>query len=90
MLVADWLHDDVFTIEKCLSSEEWARLIDFAEELGFEDSLVSTPQGTVRRTDVRDNQRVMFADSRLAQRFWQRAKCITPFGKRANINSESL
>lgn len=75
---AHWLHDEVFTIENFLSAQECARLIQLCEEMGFEESRVSSPQGSVRRTEVRNNQRVMFADAKLAQQFWQRSSDFLP------------
>ncbi len=69
----NWITDTIFTVEEFLSPEVCEEYIRLSEDIGFEDALVSSPQGQVLRSDVRNNQRVMCRDDELAERLWKRA-----------------
>ena len=43
-----WLNDYVFTVDEFFSSEECRKYIEIAEDIGFEEALVTTPTGSVR------------------------------------------
>lgn len=73
-----WLCDSVFVVEGFLSPQECEKYIRISEDIGFEEALVSSPEGHVLRADVRDNQRVMFENRELAASLWERAQDFVP------------
>lgn len=78
MLEENWLNDYVFTVEDFLTSEECNRYIRISEDFGYEDALVSSPRGHVLRSDVRNNERVMFESEEIAEWLWTRACELVP------------
>ncbi|WP_425396720.1 prolyl hydroxylase family protein [Aeoliella sp.] len=74
----NWLNDYVFTVEDFLTPEECARYIQMSEDYGYEDALVSSPQGQVLRKDVRNNERVIFESDQIAEWLWERAQEFVP------------
>lgn len=78
MAEENWLNDYVFTVENFLTPEQCDQFIRISEDIGYEDALVSSPQGQVLRKDVRNNQRVMFENDEIAQRLWDQAQEIVP------------
>jgi predicted 2-oxoglutarate/Fe(II)-dependent dioxygenase YbiX len=74
----NWLTESVFTVEDFLTPQECDDYIRISEDFGFEDALVSSPQGQVLRTDVRNNQRVMFQNEEIAEWLWERARDFVP------------
>ena len=87
-----WLCDSVFVVEGFLSPQECDKYIRISEDIGYEDALVSSPQGQVLRKDVRNNERVMFEDPDLADWLWERAQDFVPteFDGRAAIGVNEL
>ena len=73
-----WLCESVFVVEGFLSPEECEKYIGISEDMGFEDALVSTPQGQVVRKDVRNNERVLCEDHQTAEWLWERARDFVP------------
>ena len=73
-----WLNDYVFTVEEFLTSEECDKYIRISEDFGYEDALVSSPQGQVLRKDVRNNERVIFRSDEIAAWLWDRASEFVP------------
>lgn len=73
-----WLNDYVFTVDHFLSESECDKYIRISEEIGYEEALVTSPSGHVRRTDIRNNQRVMFQNREIADQLWQRASEFVP------------
>lgn len=73
-----WLCDSVFVVDDFLTPEECEEYIALSEDLGYEDALVSSPQGLVLRKDVRNNERVMFEGPDIAARLWRRAQDFVP------------
>lgn len=78
MFEPDWLTDEVFIVEDLLSPDECEEYIELSESLGYEDALVTSPVGQVLRTDIRNNQRVIYDDLELAKEFWQRIEDLVP------------
>ncbi len=78
MCESDWLTDEIFVIEDFLAPEECRRYIEWSETTGYEDALVSSPRGQVLRTDVRNNQRVIFDSPELAAELWERVEDFMP------------
>ena len=62
----------VFTVDGVLSADECAGVIDRIESLGPTVAPITTAVGPVMRTDVRNNTRVMFDDTALAQILFER------------------
>lgn len=73
-----WLTDCVFIVEEFFTSDECRQYIQISEDIGYEDALVSSPQGQVLRQDVRNNQRVMFQNEEIAEFLWERAAEFVP------------
>jgi predicted 2-oxoglutarate/Fe(II)-dependent dioxygenase YbiX len=77
----DWLTDEVFVVEDLLSPQECEEYIELSESLGYEEALVTSPYGQILRTDIRNNQRVIYDDQELADEFWQRIEDLVPTKK---------
>jgi len=78
MAEENWLNDYVVTVDEFLSPQECDKYIRISEEFGYEDSLVTSPQGQVLRKDIRNNQRVMFENEEIAEWLWDRAREYVP------------
>lgn len=74
----NWLNDYVFTVDEFLTPQECEKYIRISEDLGYEDALVSSPQGQVLRKDVRNNERVLFVNQETANELWDRARDFIP------------
>lgn len=74
----DWLTDEVFGVADFLSPAECAKYIELSESFGYEEALVTSPSGQVLRSDVRNNQRVVFDDPELAEELWHRIEDFVP------------
>ncbi len=61
-----------------LSAEECSELIERIESLSPETAPINTSGGQVVRTDVRNNERVMFDDEALAARLLEKARGHVP------------
>ena len=72
------LAQDLFTVAGVLSAEECAGLIDRGETLGFDRASVRTSSGPQMRSDIRNNDRVVFSDPALAGSLWQRIQPFVP------------
>jgi predicted 2-oxoglutarate/Fe(II)-dependent dioxygenase YbiX len=71
----DWLDHTgplVQTIADVLSPAECSRLIERIEALGPTTAPITTARGPVMRTDIRNNERVMFDDPDLARELFTR------------------
>ena len=68
----------IFTVSDFFSPSECEELIARTEHNGFEDAPITTPYGFKMRKDVRNNARVMFDDTQLADQLWQRARPFLP------------
>jgi hypothetical protein len=78
MLEPDWLTEDIFIVTGLLSPEECAALIERAEEIGFEEATLTSPEGPVRVEAVRDNDRVIVDDEALAAELWELLEEVVP------------
>lgn len=74
----NWLTDCVFTVDRFFTPDECDKYIQISEDFGFEDALISTQRGQVLRTNVRNNQRVMFKNDEIAEFLWERASEFVP------------
>lgn len=69
----------VWTVESFFSMEECAALIDRFERIGFGEAPISAGGGGFeRRPEIRNNERVMFDDTALAQRLFERMSGEVP------------
>jgi len=73
-----WLNEYVFTVTDFLTAKECEQYIHLSEEIGYEEATVNSPEGTVLRTDVRNNRRVMFKNEQIADLLWERAIDFAP------------
>lgn len=74
----DWLTEEVFVVSDFLTPAECAEYIEMSESYGFEDALVTSPTGQVRRSDIRNNERVIFDDPEMAVKLWRRIEDVVP------------
>jgi hypothetical protein len=70
--------DDLFVIHDFLSPEECESYIALSESVGFGDAPINSFDGPVVRKDIRNNDRVMIDDPRLAAHIWERLKPFVP------------
>jgi hypothetical protein len=92
MLEVNWLNDYVFTVDKFLTSSECDTYIRISEDFGYEDALLTSPQGQVLRQDIRNNGRVIFQNDEMAEWLWNRAREVVPheFDGRAAMGVNEL
>jgi hypothetical protein len=70
--------DDLFVIRNFCSGEDCDALIARTEEFGYGDAPIMTPAGPVVNKGMRNNERVMFDDVRLADELWIRLGPLVP------------
>lgn len=68
----------VVKIPGVLTSAECAELMEKIDRLGPHLAPINTAKGTRVRTDIRNNERVIFDDLELAQRLYEKAKPHVP------------
>jgi predicted 2-oxoglutarate/Fe(II)-dependent dioxygenase YbiX len=68
----------ILQIENVLSAEKCTELIERIETLKPSTAPVNTIQGTRVRTDIRNNERVMFNDQHFAQEVYEKAADKAP------------
>jgi hypothetical protein len=68
----------VATIANVLSPAECAGLVGRIDGLGPAVAPITTPRGPVMRTDIRNNERVIFDDVELARELFQRIEGALP------------
>lgn len=68
----------VETVEDVLSPAECAALIERIDRLGPTVAPITTPRGPVMRTDIRNNERVVFDDVELARELFARVEGAIP------------
>ncbi len=78
MLPIDDNRPYIIKVPGLLKPEECERLIAKIEELGPEVATVNTGRGTTVRTDIRNNDRVIFDDEDLAQSLLHRVRPRAP------------
>ena len=70
--------DDLFVVHDFLSPEECERYIALSEAEWYGDAPINSLGGPVLRKDVRNNDRVMIDDARLAAEMWDRLRPFVP------------
>ncbi|MFO0660399.1 MAG: 2OG-Fe(II) oxygenase [Polyangiaceae bacterium] len=73
MTTYHWLSDQIFTVDDLYSADECDELIAYAETQGFEEAPVTTINGPVRMSQIRNNDRCMVDDPERAQELFRRA-----------------
>ncbi|WP_028101373.1 prolyl hydroxylase family protein [Pseudoduganella violaceinigra] len=68
----------IFTVDRFLSETECQHYIGMGEQMGYRPSEVNLPAGSVRREDIRNNDRVIVDNPRLAEFLFQRAMPVLP------------
>ena len=72
------LHPEIFLIEDFLSNEECDAFLDNASEMEFEEAKVNIHGKQTMMKMVRNNERILFTDFELAEKFWNKAKELIP------------
>ncbi len=62
----------VWTIDDFLSASECTAFITASESAGYDDAPLTTAHGFVMRPDIRNNTRVIWDDTPLAEKLWAR------------------
>lgn len=78
MAEEQWLTDGIFVVHQLFSPHECERFVQISEDVGYEDALLTSPNGNVLRKDIRNNQRVMFKNDEFADSLWVRASDFVP------------
>lgn len=68
----------IWTIDNFLSPKECEDLIIFSEQRGYEEAKVSLPQGAEMMKNIRNNYRLIYEDSDLADKYWAKIKTACP------------
>jgi len=68
----------IWTIENFLTQEECQNLIIFSENKSYEEATVSLKSGAIMMKNIRNNDRLIYEDAQLAQKYWQKLKEFCP------------
>lgn len=68
----------IWTIENFLTEEECQNLIIFSENKSYEEATVSLKSGATMMKNIRNNDRLIYEDAQLAQKYWQKLKDFCP------------
>jgi predicted 2-oxoglutarate/Fe(II)-dependent dioxygenase YbiX len=68
----------IWTIESFLSEEECQNLIIFSENKSYKEATVSLKSGAKMIKNIRNNERLIYEDEKLAQNYWQKLKDFCP------------
>lgn len=70
--------DDLFVVHNFLTPEECDYYTTLSESVGFGDAPITTSAGFVMRKDIRNNDRVMIDEPRIAETIWERLRPLFP------------
>jgi predicted 2-oxoglutarate/Fe(II)-dependent dioxygenase YbiX len=70
--------DDLFVVHDFLTPDECDHYVTLSESAGYGDAPITTAAGFVMRKDIRNNDRVMVDDPRLAAELWGRLGPLVP------------
>lgn len=68
----------IWTIDNFLTSEECQKLIHKSESYGYEEAKVSLPKGAKMMKRIRNNDRLLYEDAKLADLYWSKLKSFCP------------
>ncbi|WP_222937641.1 prolyl hydroxylase family protein [Spartinivicinus ruber] len=71
-MLIEYVSDSVWTINHFILNDQCTKLIEQAENIGFDEATVRTHNGYKSMPFVRNNERVFLNDPELAQQFWQK------------------
>lgn len=72
------IDENIFTISDIFTRNECSQLIQRAESIGFEAASVRTANGPQMITQIRNNDRVVLSDTKLAADMWHRIVSFLP------------
>ena len=70
--------DDLFVVRDFLTPEECEHYTALSESVGYGDAPITTSAGFVMRKDIRNNDRVILDDPRIAEAMWERLRPFFP------------
>ena len=70
--------DDIFVIHDFMTEDECQYYITLSESAGYGDAPISTLGGPAIRKEIRNNDRVMIDDARIASQLWERLQLFVP------------
>lgn len=70
--------DDLFVVHDFLSQDECDYYTTLSESVGYGDAPITTSSGFVMRKDIRNNDRVMIDEPRIATEMWERLRPFFP------------
>ncbi len=68
----------IWTIENFLTKEECLNLIIFSEHKSYDEATVSLKTGAKMMKNIRNNDRLIYEDKELAQKYWQKLQEFCP------------
>lgn len=80
---------NIWTIENFLSEEECQNLIFFSENKSYQEATVSLKSGAKMMKNIRNNERVIYEDTQLAQKYWQKLKDFCPKNSSEIVKEEA-
>ena len=66
--------DDLFVVHDFLSPDECVSYVALSESVGYGDAPINAMGGPVMRKDIRNNDRVIHDDAKLATDMWERLR----------------
>jgi predicted 2-oxoglutarate/Fe(II)-dependent dioxygenase YbiX len=72
------LTESIWTIEGFLTAQECENLIALSENLGYQEAEVSLPEGAKMLKGIRNNERLLYQDEKLANQYWEKLKPYCP------------
>jgi hypothetical protein len=77
------VRQDIFLVRDFLTRKECSDFIELSENAGYEGAKIATAAGHVVAKDIRNNDRLIWSDDRLARQWWDRAGAFFPpsFGR---------
>ncbi|WP_375559030.1 2OG-Fe(II) oxygenase [Bernardetia sp. OM2101] len=68
----------IWTIDNFLSGEECQNLIIFSENKSYDEATVSLRSGAKMMKNIRNNERLIYEDEKLAKTYWQKLEEYCP------------
>ena len=68
----------IWTIEDFLTKEETQNLIFFSENKSYQEATVSLKSGAKMMKNIRNNERLIYEDEQLAQKYWEKLRDFCP------------
>lgn len=78
MIKIELIKNKIWEIQNFFSLEECKQWIEFSENLGYEEAMVSLKSGAKMLKGIRNNERLIYTDEGLAQELWKRLEEFCP------------